>query len=213
MIGTNVRDGAILFFMGSDADGVDSNWTSSSAGIYVVFGRAYIAHVFAGFPKAVVERITERYLGTLSKRSAPEDVFAALVSSDGHFMFNCPTLFLADSFLSRVNVLLTYKFAHPTLPAPWPEEFEATHSDEYQFVFGAPLRHPGRYSTEDVLMSETIMSAWASFAHTGTPQFPGRKAWPRYDKQNRSYVAFQHGSVAVNRGLEGRNCDFWKGLI
>ncbi|XP_065280020.1 acetylcholinesterase-1-like [Dermacentor albipictus] len=213
MMGTNVREGAILFFMGSTPDGVAKNWTSSSAGLDVAFGRAYIAHVFAGFPKSIVERISERYLGTLSKRSAPEDVFAALVSSDGDFMFNCPALFLADSFSSRVDVLLAYKFGHRALPAPWPEEFEATHSDEIQFVFGAPLRHPGRYSTEDVLMSETIMSTWASFAHTGTPQLPGRKAWPRYDKEHRSYVAFQHGSVTVNHGLEGQNCDFWKGLI
>lgn len=213
MLGTNVREGAILFFIGSGPDGVAGDWTSTAAGIDVAFGRKYLAQVFAAFPRAVIDQITERYLGSMNERSAPGDVFGALVSAGGDFLFNCPALFLANSFSDRHGTLLAYKFDHRALSAPWPQEFEATHSDEIQFVFGVPLRYPERYSREDVVISEAMVLAWASFAHAGKPQLPRGESWPQYDEKNRSYVAFRRGSVSVSRGLEGQSCDFWKGLI
>ncbi|KAK8776548.1 hypothetical protein V5799_030109 [Amblyomma americanum] len=167
MLGTNVREGAILFFFGSGPNGVASDWTSTAAGIDVSFGRKYLAQVFAAFPKEAIDQITEHYLGSMTERSAPEDVFAALVSAGGNFLFNCPALFFADSFSGKHGALLAYKFDHRALSAPWPQEFESTHSDEIQFVFGVPLRQPEMYSREDVLISEEMMLAWASFAHTG----------------------------------------------
>lgn len=213
MLGTNIREGAILFFVGSGTDGVPMNWTSSSGGIDVEFGRQYLAHEFATFPKTVVDQIIERYLGNLTERSSPRDVFAAMVSAGGDFLFNCPAVFFAESFSRRLGVLLAYKFEHVALHSYWPEEFEASHSDEIQFVFGAPLRHPDEYSKEDVLMSETMMAAWAAFAHTGRPDLQTGTAWPNYDDGNRSYVTFRRGVAEVSRNLEGQNCDFWKGLI
>ncbi|XP_077526875.1 acetylcholinesterase-1-like isoform X2 [Haemaphysalis longicornis] len=213
MLGTNIREGAILHYMRSGSDGIPKNWTSSGAGIDVEFGRQYLALVFAAFPKPIIDRIIERYLGHMTEHSSPRDVFAAMVSAGGDFLFNCPVVFFAESFSRRLGVLLAYKFPHVALHSYWPEEYEATHSDEIQFVFGAPLRHPDLYSMEDLLMSETMMAAWAAFAHTGRPVLPNGAAWPNYDDGGRSYVTFDHGMAEVSRSLEGQNCAFWKGLI
>ncbi|KAH9368371.1 hypothetical protein HPB48_012699 [Haemaphysalis longicornis] len=167
MLGTNIREGAILNYIRSGTGAISKNWTSSGAGIDVKFGRLHLALVFAAFPMPIIDQIIERYLGNMTENSPPGDVFAAMVSAGGDFLLNCPVVFFAESFSRKIDVLLAYKFAHVASHNFWPEEFEATHSDEIQFVFGAPLRHPELYSMEDVRMSETMMAAWAAFARTG----------------------------------------------
>ncbi len=66
----------------------------------------------------------------------------------------------------------------------------ATHGSEIPFVFGTIDVSPAYQPTaDDRLVSSAMLSAWASFAHTGVPM--STPAWPAYETIDPSFIQFQ----------------------
>ncbi|CAN7982980.1 unnamed protein product [Ixodes hexagonus] len=209
LMGINSREGAIVYYAGSGA-GLPKNWTSD--GIDMNSARSFMAQFFGAFPEEIVDEIVAYYLGQL-RDSSSRKIFAAMSAAAGNFLFNCPAVFMADALAGWLPRLWTYKFQHRATASPWPQEFDVTHSDGIQFVFGVPLRCPEKYSRDDARISEITLRAWAAFAHTGYPELPNGVLWPVYEPKRSPYVSFQHASVAAKSGLDGGNCMFWKKFI
>ncbi|CAN7980072.1 unnamed protein product [Ixodes pacificus] len=209
LMGMNSREGAIVYYTGSGV-GLPKNWTSE--GIDIDTARRFVSQLFGAFPKEVFDEITAHYLDQLHDSSSRE-IFATMAAAAGHFLFDCPTVFMADTLAGWLPKLWTYRFQHRATPSPWPEELDVTHTDEIQFVFGVPLRRPERYSIDDARISEIVLRAWVTFAHTGKPELPNGVSWPAYDPKSRPYISFQNASAAAKNGLGGENCLFWEKLI
>lgn len=57
------------------------------------------------------------------------------------------------------------------------------HGDELPYTFGTMKRYDKKWSEFDLLMSETAVDYWTSFAKTGDPNTPGRPEWRPYTKE------------------------------
>lgn len=162
LLGCNELEGSILFFLGNE-EGLPRNWTS--AGFDMNAAKQFLSRLFRAFPQPIVENVTAQYLPNPPYTS--EELFLRMATVAGDFLLQCPAALFADILADRLNRIWLYKFRHRPMDSPWPLEFDTSHTDEIQFVFGAPLRHPEIYSRSDARMSEAMMLAWATFAHTG----------------------------------------------
>uniref|UniRef100_A0A3P9Q444 Carboxylesterase type B domain-containing protein n=1 Tax=Poecilia reticulata TaxID=8081 RepID=A0A3P9Q444_POERE len=78
-----------------------------------------------------------------------------------------------------------YEFVYVTdRPTPnRPSFVKADHADDVGFMYGA-----FNCTVQDERFSRTMMSYWASFARTGSPNGPGLVNWPLFDKQKQEYM-------------------------
>jgi para-nitrobenzyl esterase len=83
---------------------------------------------------------------------------------------------------------------------PFSEILGASHASEIAFVMGAPMygaigdyMYPDTDSARD--MTDIMMSAWGSFAHTGKPEIAGGPSWPRYDSALPAFMRLDVGDA------------------
>ncbi|MEQ2236522.1 hypothetical protein ILYODFUR_013729 [Ilyodon furcidens] len=74
-----------------------------------------------------------------------------------------------------------------------PSFVKTDHGDDVGFMFGGCFwngrtRIIGNITKEDERVCRTMMSYWASFIRTGTPNGPGLVNWPLYDRQKQEYM-------------------------
>ncbi|XP_025017411.1 acetylcholinesterase-like [Tetranychus urticae] len=58
------------------------------------------------------------------------------------------------------------------------------HNDEIPFIFGAPLREPQNYDSDDIELSIQMMKIWGEFARSGKPARQGPIDWPLFAEKS-----------------------------
>jgi para-nitrobenzyl esterase len=118
----------------------------------------------------------------------PPDDESAPVALDrvvGDTQFNYGAWSTGEEMLRLGGPVYRYRFQQ-LIPGC---DLPPTHDDELPYVFGTlaagnlwrgPLR-AGELSNGHAQVSEAMISAWTSFARTGTPDSPGLPAWPVAD--------------------------------
>ena len=115
-----------------------------------------------------------------------------------------------------------YEFADQTAPSIFPDmpglEMRAYHTADIQYVF--PLWHGGPdgiakpLNSQQTVLSDEIVAAWANFARTGNPNGSGNSPWPRY-ATSVDTPAWLIEDLAGLSSLTDRqyslhhHCDFW----
>ena len=101
--------------------------------------------------------------------------------------FNCPAQSFARTAASHAPSYVYY-FPHVLTGRLGAEG--ATHGSEIPFVFGTIDVSPAYQPTaDDRAVSSAMLSAWASFAHTGVPI--STPAWPMYVPSDPQFIQFQ----------------------
>jgi para-nitrobenzyl esterase len=115
------------------------------------------------------------------------NAFSALVTDS---LFVCPTRRLARAAAAEVDTYL-YSFSHG----------QAFHADEVPYVFGL-----SSLSAEARVVSDDMLAAWTSFAHSGNPNVEGGQAWPKYEPGADQHRVFDT-APGVASGLKREACD------
>jgi para-nitrobenzyl esterase len=199
LIGTN-RDELTLFTLGApDLGELDTarleEWTSLAA------------------PGASATEVVETYRRVRAARGepvAPRDLWIAIGTD---LVFRWPTLRMAAAQRVRQPATFVYLF---TWEAPvFDGALGASHALEIPFVFGA-VRDPavvvysgGGPSAE--ALSDRMLTAWASFAHTANPARTAEDAWPPWDPVARSTMVFGSESH-VEDGPRDAELAVWSGV-
>lgn len=115
------------------------------------------------------------------------------ISSD--VAFRCPMIVVAKAQARLGAPVWQYHFDY----AP-PEGPPVSHASELRYVFNAP-------GEEGVPPDAAPLQAyWVNFAKSGDPNGPGLAAWPRYDPEDRRYLAFLTSGAEVRHGLRDEIC-------
>lgn len=159
-------------------------------------------------PIATKNLLNSLYMDVQKKAGS---VFNATKTHVGEFLIICPVIFAADDFAARNLSVYFYHFTQRPSNTVWADWVGSTHYDEVQFVFGRPLLHPDAYTKEEVKLSKRMMSAWASFARTGSPQISSLHAWPKYLSERQAFVELNARSSRIkNRNIPQEKCNLWK---
>jgi len=129
---------------------------------------------------------------------------AALVQSMSDGSFKCPSKQLAAGIAATGKAdAFIYSFEHVGND----KCRGAMHSDELVYLWWA-----SSMTGQDKTLSQTMRNAWATFAATGAPSFPGLNLqWKKFDKTTEAYVSFNSTSTA-NTGFLHDACQFWADL-
>jgi para-nitrobenzyl esterase len=135
----------------------------------------------AGSPEAIEAYRRRRPGGT------PRDLLADLIT-DHRFLF--PVLAVTERLAKAGLNPFQYQFDWSPAGSPW----QACHCIELPFVFGnkavwdAPML-ANTNETEYAGISNSMMTAWTSFARTGKPTIPNLP-WPSYETSHRKTMRF-----------------------
>jgi len=75
-----------------------------------------------------------------------------------------------------------------------------SHNSELHFVFNGPGEAGNPKN------AAPLQAYWINFARTGDPNGNGLTQWPRYDVQQRAYLAFTKHGQSVGRDLRSEVC-------
>jgi para-nitrobenzyl esterase len=107
-----------------------------------------------------------------------------------------PARFLAGEHLATGAPVWLYRFGYVAEANRQPGK-GARHASEVPFVFGTLDRTPGKISSQDQKMSESIQAAWIAFARSGNPNAPGIPNWPAYSQEGRLMMFSKDGPVVA----------------
>ncbi|WP_320203830.1 carboxylesterase/lipase family protein [Agrobacterium rosae] len=155
-------------------------------------------------------RVMARY--PVQAFGSPGLAYAAVMTDS---RFACPSDDLRRAWASHASVF-GYEFADPAPPFRLPRILTgypvgAYHASELSYVFGTPwaLADPMRFTTNQKVLSERIMSAWGRFAR-GDPPLPG---WPITTKAAPNVLQLlPEGDHTVIDFRDRHACEFWKGI-
>ncbi|KAK3593556.1 hypothetical protein CHS0354_018642 [Potamilus streckersoni] len=140
-----------------------------------------------------------------------------LDEAGGDKSFKCPTIDLARYYknaFGKSQSVFMYSFEHRTSVVTWPEWMGVIHGYELDLVFGQPFRDNATYTSDEKILSDTIMKYWTNFAKYGDPSGPNLTTWPGYDLDVQSYIILDVGdNLQVRQGLRHRECTFWREFI
>ena len=133
---------------------------------------------------------------------------AALAFADllGDLAFVCPTRRSARALTAAGKPAYVYHFTvKPSFSLlPW---LGAYHSAEIPFVFGN-----AKFTTDEKMVSDKMMSYWTTFAQSGDPNDPKSSfLWPKYDKTTDPHMELGL-KLTTGKKLKTARCDFWDKL-
>lgn len=148
----------------------------------------------AAYVQSVRSRFGARsaaYLAVYPGTEPRADVMAAL--RDGLYGYAAQNLVRQQAALGQPAYL--YFFRHST-PAERARDLAAFHASELPYVFGrigpdamlGPNWPQPPPSSAESDLAEGMMSYWTSFVRTGRPTAAGEPDWPRYTRQQHSYL-------------------------
>lgn len=131
----------------------------------------------------------------LKEAKTPEDIRDGFTEIMGDLMMTIPVISVAGYHRDAGVPVYLYEFVHrPEVHnRTRPSFVKADHADEVGFMFGGcfwegHIKIIGTISTEEDSLCRTMMSYWANFARTGSPNGPGLVQWPLYDGQKQQYM-------------------------
>ncbi|XP_067653487.1 acetylcholinesterase-like [Haliotis asinina] len=132
----------------------------------------------------------------------------------GDSFFTCPAVKLAEYYAADDDVYFYY-FNHRLDALIAPTWLGTFHSAEIEMVFGLPLGNSFTASEAEKTTSRIMMTYWANFAKTGNPNLPETPSfqWPKYTKDDETFLIFTDGGQATGQGLRKQQCVFWDTLV
>ncbi|XP_029952404.1 carboxylesterase 5A-like [Salarias fasciatus] len=169
---------------------IPSNWTEGLDREHVV------KMMYMFFPDekgaAARELLTEEYIGNGEDRVKNRNGFTQAL---GDLMFVIPAIKTANAHRDAGAAVYLYEYQHPPklLRERRPSFVKSDHCDEIAMVFGlcfttAHVNINVECPEEEEQLSRTIMSYWANFARTGSPNGDGLAPWPKYGAEEQ-YLA------------------------
>ncbi|KAM9807821.1 cocaine esterase-like [Neosynchiropus ocellatus] len=169
------------------------NWTEG-------LDREQVSNILSTFfPDVQVrELLLEEYGVTSDDREKNRD---ALTRQLGDIIFNIPAVTVANVHRDAGAPVYVYEHRHipSIMKSKRPSFVGSDHGDEIFSVFGfcftqSRVKLSGTCSAEEEQLSRTMMSYWANFARTGSPNGKGLSHWPKYDKEE-TYLAIGEEQV------------------
>ncbi|CAN9499150.1 unnamed protein product [Ophioblennius macclurei] len=155
--------------------------------------------------KTAVEMLFEEYLGTGEDRVKNRDGFTELL---GDLIFNIPAVRTSNAHRDAGAAVYLYEYQYPPkiLSERRPSFVKSDHGDEILAVFGlcfttTHVKFNVACPEEEEQLSRTIMSYWANFARTGSPNGDGLTHWPRYGAEEK-YLAIDLKEQVVAQHLK-----------
>ncbi|XP_062403549.1 carboxylesterase 5A-like [Sardina pilchardus] len=128
----------------------------------------------------------------LKDAKTPEEIRDASLELLSDIFIVMPTITVATYHRDAGVHVYLYEFQHrPEMyKDSRPSFVKADHADDIGFVFGAcfwngHIKLNSSTTEEENHLCRTVMSYWANFARTGSPNGPGLVHWPLYDDSNK----------------------------
>uniref|UniRef100_A0A671U3Z5 Carboxylic ester hydrolase n=1 Tax=Sparus aurata TaxID=8175 RepID=A0A671U3Z5_SPAAU len=127
--------------------------------------------------------VVEEYIGNGEDRVKNRDGFREVV---GDLMFNIPAIKTANAHRDAGAPVYLYEYQYPPkfMQKKRPSFVGCDHGDEIMTVLGICFTNShiklNECSEEEMQLSKTMMSYWANFARTGSPNGNGLSHWPKY---------------------------------
>ncbi|XP_074488425.1 fatty acyl-CoA hydrolase precursor, medium chain-like [Sebastes fasciatus] len=130
------------------------------------------------------ELVADEYIGTGEDRVKNRDGFTELI---GDMMFTIPAIKTANVHRDAGAPVYLYEYQHPPkfLQSKRPSFVGSDHADELFTVLGfcfstTHVKLADACDEDEEQLSRTMMSYWANFARTGSPNGDGLVHWPKY---------------------------------
>ncbi|KAJ0029492.1 hypothetical protein NQD34_004489 [Periophthalmus magnuspinnatus] len=131
----------------------------------------------------------------LRDAQSPEDVRDRFTEVIGDLLMTVPVVGVAGYLSDAAVPVYLYEFAYRAelFKDTRPSFVKADHADDVGFVFGAcfwngNIKVIGNFTKEEETLCRNMMSYWANFARTGSPNGPGLLSWPQFDRQQQAYM-------------------------
>ena len=142
---------------------------------------------------------------------SPALALATVHSDWGGQIGACPVLRTAEAASAHQPVYV-YEFAEDSGQAPGGFPLGAYHGLDVPYTWTLNGYNPyPPLNAEQSQLSATMIDYWASFAHTGDPNGPGRPHWPEYAAAG-TVVELSTAGIAPTPFAEDHRCDFWAGF-
>ncbi|XP_061577118.1 carboxylesterase 3 [Cololabis saira] len=131
----------------------------------------------------------------LKDAKTPEDIRDGFTEIIGDLLMTLPMVKVAGYHSDVGAPVYMYEFVYSAeiFKRSRPSFVKADHADDVGFMFGGcfwngQAKIIGNITKEDERLCRTMMSYWANFARTGSPNGPGLVDWPQYDRQKQEYL-------------------------
>ncbi|KAM6937431.1 carboxylesterase 3 [Xenentodon cancila] len=131
----------------------------------------------------------------LKDAKTPEQIRDSFTEIIGDLLMTLPMVKVAGYHSDVGAPVYMYEFVYSAdiFKSSRPSFVKADHADDVGFMFGGcfwngPAKLNGNITKEDERLCRTMMSYWANFARTGSPNGPGLVDWPPYDRQKEEYL-------------------------
>ncbi|KAF8783539.1 acetylcholinesterase-like isoform X2 [Argiope bruennichi] len=168
--------------------------------------RPILSGLFQLLPEQTVNKIMNFYFQSLSEEDT-EGIIKALSDSFGDYIFNCPSMYLAEKLKNVYLYYLTHRSSKDT-SAEW---LGVPHFYDVQFVFGKPIVDLKLYTPEDARFSGDLIRKWVSFAENGYPI--DENQWPKFSSTNLTTYELNPRSSQQIKYPHKEACEFWREFI
>uniref|UniRef100_A0A672GAF3 Carboxylesterase type B domain-containing protein n=1 Tax=Salarias fasciatus TaxID=181472 RepID=A0A672GAF3_SALFA len=160
-------------------------------------------------PKDAVmpDLLLEEYIGI---GEDPVKNRAGLTEALGDLLFTIPAITNANAHRDAGATVFLYEFQHPIKfqQEKRPSFVKSDHTDEIPVVLGFLFFNMfvtvDACSEEEEHLSRTMMSYWANFARTGSPNGDGLALWPKYGAEEQYLAIGLKEQVAADHLKEDR---------
>lgn len=164
------------------------------------------------------EAIVDFYKQYANQTSTQDELKVILSNVFGDFLIACPMLILGEKIIDKsIRNVFAYNLKH-TLSVPFfdcDESWQGTcHFTDVVFVFGQPLSHPQKYTTNEVKLSKEIINAWTTFTKTGKISKLNNVEWKPSSQTSIDYLHIEVDKTHMSSHLLKQRCfEFWKPRI